>query len=84
MVGFLGLLSTTLVPSGGLVLWAGLAKRWHLDSSSSGSQHDGGGGAASRPLGPALAGLLLLLGGGGAFTTDPGWRAVHPAWRWAG
>ncbi|MDE2990052.1 MAG: hypothetical protein OXU21_03155 [Chloroflexota bacterium] len=63
LVGFLGLLSTTLVPIAG-ILWAGLAalhfQRIRRTGSTASATLESG-------LGPALA-VLLLLGGGGAFT----------------
>ena len=63
LVGFLGLLSATLVPVVGL-LWAGLAV-WHLmRARRAGSAV---GDALRSGTGLVLAGLLLL-GGGGAFT----------------
>ena len=63
MVGFLGLLSTTLAPVVGL-LWAALAA-WHFLRAR---RHGSTSADALRwGLGPALA-VLLLLGGGGAFT----------------
>ncbi len=63
MVGFLGLLSTTLVPVVGL-LWAGLAALHFLRLRRIGPTSSA---ALESVLGPALA-VLLLLGGGGAFT----------------
>ena len=63
LVGFLGLLSTTLVPVV-LVLWTGLAVLYFIRAR----QHGAAMRAALRlGAGPVLAGLLLL-GGGGAFT----------------
>ena len=63
MVGFLGLLSTTLVPVVGL-LWAGLAAMHFMRLRRAGSTAQA---VLRSGLGPALA-VLLLLGGGGAFT----------------
>ena len=63
MVGFLGLLSTTLVPVVGL-LWAGLAVLHFVRTRRAGPTPEA---ALRSGLGPALA-VLLLLGGGGAFT----------------
>ncbi len=63
MVGFLGLLSTTLVPVVGL-LWAALAGMYFLRARRDGSTSVA---VLQSGLGPALA-VLLLLGGGGAFT----------------
>ena len=63
LVGFLGLLSTTLVPIVGLV-WAGLAALHFLRVRRTGRTTSA---ALESGLGPALA-VLLLLGGGGAFT----------------
>ena len=63
MVGFLGLLSTTLVPVVGL-LWAGLAAMHFIRVRRTNTTAEV---ALESALGPALA-VLLLLGGGGAFT----------------
>ena len=63
LVGFLGLLMTSLVPVV-VVVWAGLAV-WHvLRARRSGSMR---GEALRAGAGLALAGLLILVGGG-AFT----------------
>ena len=63
LVGFLGLLITTLVPVVGVV-WAGLAVMHHLRTRR---DHASVGARLRSGAGLALAGLLLL-GGGGAFT----------------
>ena len=63
LVGFLGLLSTTLVPVV-LLVWAGLAVLCFVRVRQDPSVMSG---ALRLGAGPVLAGLLLL-GGGGAFT----------------
>lgn len=62
LVGFLGLLSPTLVPAVGLV-WAGLAVMHFMRIREAGSVV----AALRSGMGPALA-VLLLLGAGGAFS----------------
>ena len=63
LVGFTGLLSSTLVPAVGLV-WAGLAVRHYLRTRTAGSAV---ASALRFGMGPALA-VLLLVGAGGAYT----------------